>query len=223
MGNWLSEPPCPKVNFDCPSECCAISASPVPGSVTRYRRYSRYKMEQAQKKIKTDTLSRSWCFTAFEEESLGRLMDMPCRAIVVAEEETKEGKKHFQGYIRFTDKVRFSWWKNQFPTFHVEPRKGTEEQAWQYIADVESYLKTPGAHEKTQGRIIVDRGCSKATVKQDNVTLDVLDMLEARCPRWQIYRAHRLFYFHNGEKIRKLDDEIQGWVENGRDYKKEEE
>lgn len=175
-----------------------------------------------RKKLKSDTLSRAWCFTCWDEEQLGTLMNMPCRAIVVAEELSEEKRVHYQGYIRFTDPVRFSWWKNQFPQWHVEPRKGTEQQAWQYIADVAGYLKTEGAHHKEQGRIIVDRGCAKPSGgKSDSTVIQVLDMLEQRCPRWQIYREHRLFYFHNGEKIRKLDDEIQGWVENGHQYKKE--
>lgn len=162
--------------------------------------------------------------TAWNEERVGALLDLPCRAVCAAEEVSADGTTHFQIYIRFDQAVRFSWWKNQFPSFHVEPRKGQEWEAWQYICDVESYLKKEGAHPKTQGRIIVDRGCAKPGGKKNDSEVDqIQDMLERRCPRWQIYREHRRFYFWHGDKIRKLDDEMEGWVENGRSYIKDDE
>lgn len=118
------------------------------------------------------------------------------------------------------EKKRFSWWKNQFPKEHYEARKGSEAQARAYICDVDAYLKTDNAHPKTQGEILWDYGCALEVETSGDELEQILDKLEARMPRWQIYREHRRFYFHNAHKIRPLDDEMQGWVEGGHDYKR---
>lgn len=166
--------------------------------------------------------SRAWCFTSYDIEDVHRLRSVPHIAFVLAKEVGEHGKEHFQGYIRFEQKKRFAWFRNQFPQMHVEVRKGSEKQAWQYIADVEAYLRTEGSHSKAQGELLWDYGCSKEVEHREGAdeTEQVLDKLEARVPRWQIYREHRKFYFQKGRQIRDLDDEMASWHENGFDYKR---
>lgn len=169
----------------------------------------------------TGSFTRAWVCTFYNEENVHRLRsDASLVAGCCARERGKNDKEHYQIYVRFAQKKRFSWWANQFPGEHVEPRKGSEKQAWQYICDVENYLKEKGAHEKTQGEILWDFGCSKEVESAGDELDQVLDKLEARVPRWQIYREHRRFYFTKGRQIRELDEEMQSWQENGYEFKR---
>lgn len=168
----------------------------------------------------TEGFSRSWCFTMFNPDDVSRLRDVPHKAFVVAEEICPTtGTTHYQGYIRFEDKKRFSWWKNQFPTVHVEIRKGKEMQARAYIADVAKYNELSG-QSKVQGIVLHDYGCQQEKEKTGDAANDVLDMLEAGAPNWQIYREHRVFYFHHCAKIERLRGEMATWERDKRPYKK---
>lgn len=155
---------------------------------------------QDQPPVKT---SRSWCFTMFdpEEECLSRLKNTPgvMACCVGLEQASTTGREHYQGYIRFEKPVRFSWWKNQYPKTHVEPRKGSEWQAAEYC--------------RKEGNVLIDFGCQVKPPKKDDATLDILEMLEARAPLWQIYRAHRVFFFHNYRKITDMRDFIECYQE----------
>lgn len=158
-------------------------------------------------KSTTDFKRRAWCFTMFTENEVQRIRQLNnYKAICIGREVCPTtGKEHFQGYIRFNDPIKFSWWKNQFPKAHVEQRKGTEEQASAYC--------------RKENNVIVDEGCKiddPPTIKnprtnQTDVVNHVLDMLEAGAPLWQIYQRHRVFYFHNRRKIQDLRDDMTDW------------
>lgn len=166
--------------------------------------------------------SRAWCFTAWNEaEVLNLRSQFSPRAMVVALERTSEGREHYQGYVRFEQVVRFSWWKNQYPTWHVEARRGREWQAWQYIADVDGYLREDGAHPKDQGQVIIDYGCEKPPRnKADSPMDDVIDMINDRAPAWQIWRSHPRIYLMHCHKIEHMIDKVQSWHDHGFDYKR---
>lgn len=174
------------------------------------------------KKGSKDPKGRAWCFTMWSEDQVGKIMDIPSKAIVIAREECPEtGREHYQGYVRYTDPVRFSWFRNQFPGAHFELREGSEEMARAYIADTKYWNEnTKSEKVKSQGEVLVDRGAFVGVKKDSDVTSHVLDMLEAGAPTWQIYKAHRVFYFHNNKKINDVRNDILGWQEMGVDFKK---
>lgn len=154
------------------------------------------------------TQCRAWCWTLFSEDDVNRLQSTAgISAIVVGEEICPTtGRKHFQGYVRFENNKRFSWWKNQFLTIHVEPRRGSEAQAAAYC--------------RKEGRVIVDRGCEVQVDHGKDVTEHVLNMLESDAPLWQIYRTHRKFFFHNARKITDMEAHMKSWRECGYKFEK---
>lgn len=136
-----------------------------------------------------NTRSRSWCFTwnNYNEEDISRLDSLKCERIVVGEEVGASGTPHLQGYVRFNEAQRFSWWKNQFPHVHVEVRKGTEEEATTYC--------------KKDNKVVIDRGVDilepKRGVKRtrDDEALEVMQEVEGGRKYGEIRRAHPLFAF----------------------------
>lgn len=167
---------------------------PVPGTMTQ--------------DTKRTPQGRSWCATLWTEEDVGRLKAAAgINALVVGQEICPETKKvHYQTYVRFESNKRFAWWKNQFPTAHVELRRGSEAEAAQYC--------------RKDGHVLVDFGCSVDSEEGSDTTEHVLNMLEDSAPLWQIYRAHRKFFFHNFRKINDLDQMMKAWRENGHDPKR---
>lgn len=175
-----------------------------------------------------DVQGRRWCFTFYNEDDLSKLRENPLDALVVALEEGSEAKKeHFQGYCKFGSNRRWSWWKR---TFHSEDRadahwelaNGPEWKCRRYIADVESYLRDePGAHAKTQGRVLFDFGCEVVLDESASPTLRVIKMIVDGAKTSQIFRTHPVFYFHNCRKITDLVTHVQAWRDAGEDFKPE--
>lgn len=133
--------------------------------------------------------SRSWCFTInnFCDADVQRLDSLACERICVGRETASTGTPHLQGYVRFAEAQRFSWWKNQFPSAHVEIRKGTEEEATAYC--------------KKEGSVLIDRGVDilepKRGVKRsrDEIASDVMRSVEGGHKYGAIRRANPLFTF----------------------------
>lgn len=151
-------------------------------------------------------IGRSWCVTLWSEEDVGRLKaEAGICAMCVGEEVCPTTQKvHYQSYVRFESNKRFSWWKNQFPGAHVELRRGTEAEAAEYC--------------RKDGRVLVDFGCSVDSEPGADTTEHVLNMLEDGAPLWQIYKAHRKFFFHNHRKITDMEAAMTSWRENGVDF-----
>lgn len=159
--------------------------------------------------------NRSWCFTAWDEEDVARMKATGgIVALVIGREVCPEtGKEHYQGYVRFAQVCRFSWWKTNFPRVHAEERKGTEGQAADYC--------------RKEGDVVVDFGCmvdskkpgmkETAEVRESKgqVTEEILDMLDAGAPLHQIRKRNRVFFFHNYRKIKDYKDQIDFEKEMG--------
>lgn len=145
--------------------------------------------------------ARAWCFTMWTEEDVNRLRDLPdVLALVVGREICpKTGKLHFQGYVRFKQVKRLSWWKNQFPTTHAEQRKGTEDAAAEYC--------------RKDGQILFDFGTERGVPQHEgeDVTVHVMRMIDADAPDWQVRREHPKFYFHNNRKIKDYRADVEVW------------
>lgn len=148
---------------------------------------------------------RSWCVTLWSEEDVGRLKGTAgINALVVGEEVCPTTRKvHYQSYVRFESNKRFSWWRTNFPTAHVELRRGTEAEAAEYC--------------RKDGRVLVDFGAQVDSDPGSDTTEHVLNMLEDGAPLWQIYKAHRKFFFHNHRKITDMEASMNSWRENGID------
>lgn len=156
--------------------------------------------------VKSDYQARAWCFTSYDENEVGSIKtNAGIVAMVVGKEICPTTRKeHYQGYIRFENNKRFSWWKNQYPTLHVEPRKGNEAQAAEYC--------------RKEGNVIIDFGCAaKVKRDQENVTEAVLDLLDAGAPLWQVRKRSRLFFFHNASKIRSYKEQVDAERDQGID------
>lgn len=128
-------------------------------------------------------------------------------AMVIGREKCPDtGREHYQGYVRFDKNCRFSWWKNNFPKVHVEPRKGTEGQAAEYC--------------RKEGEVVVDYGCmvdkQKPSLKEtvdfkENrtvITEEILDMIDAGAPLHQVRKRNRVFFFHNYRKIKDYKEQL---------------
>lgn len=74
---------------------------------------------------------RSWVFTHnnYTDEDIRRYDSLKCERIFIGKEVAPTtGTPHLQGFVRFAQPVRLSWWKNQFPKASARIRLGTEEE-----------------------------------------------------------------------------------------------
>lgn len=88
--------------------------------------------------------SRSYVFTLnnWSEEDLDKFPLLNARYIIYGEEIAPTTKTpHLQGYMEFKNAVRMTHIKKTFPTMHLEPRKGTREQARDYCTKESKYTE----------------------------------------------------------------------------------
>ena len=87
-----------------------------------------------------DKKSRSWVFTLsaehVSEEEL--IKELNGYTWIGQLERGEGGYEHYQGYIENATPIRFSTLKKKFPTIHLEVRKGTQLQAYEYATKEET-------------------------------------------------------------------------------------
>lgn len=108
--------------------------------------------------------SRSWVFTlSAEHVSEGELLEKLDGYTWIGQLERGEGGyKHYQGYIENETPIRFSTLKKKFPTIHLENRKGTPLQAYEYATKEETRIgkvlgdmeKPPEEKKRGRGQIL---------------------------------------------------------------------
>lgn len=84
---------------------------------------------------------RNWCFTSFREEDHPFDMTDRMNFLVFQREVCPETKKgHWQGYVEFIKVTSLKMAKKELgdSKIHLEPRKGTQEQAIKYCQKEES-------------------------------------------------------------------------------------
>lgn len=89
---------------------------------------------------------RNWCFTSFKGEPENKnevafeLSDKMHFIIYQREQCPDTKKEHWQGYVEFVDAISLIQCKKRLNDrkAHVEPRKGTQEQAIEYCKKTES-------------------------------------------------------------------------------------
>lgn len=160
-----------------------------------------------QKKRKTSgtNMSRAWCYTLnnYTDGDIIKLESLEALRHVCSREVGESGTPHLQGYIRFAKPCRFSWWKNQFPSLHVEQRRGTEIEAVQYCLKDQDTVINIGQDST--------RGEEKRTPRE-NTALDVMAMIENGSTIRQVYQAHPVFYFYNRRTILSVASDIKLWT-----------
>lgn len=152
---------------------------------------------------------RAWCFTTYELDDINELRGlMDIKAICVGKEICPTTNRvHYQGYIRFAEPVRFSFWKNNYPRIHVERRIGNEYQAASYC--------------RKDGDIIVDYGCDgppRKKFKGDQHD-QCAQMIANGCTKAQVHREMGpRYYYLNCRKIQDYCLEINNFLSNGLVY-----
>lgn len=137
--------------------------------------------------------ARAWCFTipGHRDEDVQRLKTLKVDRLCVGMEFGKGGYAHLQGYVRFVHAVTFGWWKLQFPTTHVELRKGSESQATAYC--------------RKDGNVLIDIGvdCDERYVGLDKETelQMVIDEFESGAKYGQVRDRHKHFFFWHRKQI----------------------
>lgn len=183
-------------------------------------------MELATKPPSKKT-ERAWVFTLnnYTDDDILRLQSLEPkvkRMIVGREVAPTTGTPHLQGYIRFAEPVRFSWWKNQFPRAHVEVRhpKATDSQNAAYCSKA--------------GQVAIDYGQDDDTPREAYPRTDrqataaaVCQMIEEGASWRDIERAYPAFTFFNHAHIHKKrkreaayknGDLNPDWIEDGQRY-----
>jgi len=150
---------------------------------------------------------RSWCVVLWSDDDVGRLKSCAGIVAMVSGKEIcpTTQREHWQTYVRFESNKRLSWWVSQFPGCHAELRKGTEPQAADYC--------------RKDGAVVVDFGCSVDVEQGADTTEHVLNMLEEGAPLWQVYAAHRKFFFHNHRKIVDMKALLDEWRNHSLDFR----
>lgn len=141
--------------------------------------------------------SRAWCYTInnYTEADLERLTQLTAMDKVVRHvcgvEKGEKGTPHLQGYIRFDNSCKLSWWKNQFPKAHVENREGTETQAATYAAK--------------EGDVRIDKGVNcderKRYASKHEEVEEVIAEIEKGEKYGQIRNRHKAFCFWHRRNV----------------------
>lgn len=103
--------------------------------------------------------------------------------------------RHFQLYVEAKNPIRFSTWKRLCPDAHVEPRKGTKEEAIAYVTKEDTRVSGPFFHginatdrdrsgERTDLQEISERILSGGESVDDLLLDDAVSTKLARCLTW---------------------------------------
>jgi len=112
--------------------------------------------------------TRAWCFTLnnYTEEERDALRSLKCKYIVFGYERGEEGTPHLQGYVHLSTQKTLSAMKKFIPRAHLEPRRGTIDEAVDYCkkdGDFEEYGEKPktqqekGVSEKARWKRIFEK------------------------------------------------------------------
>nr|WAE42521.1 MAG: replication associated protein [Cressdnaviricota sp.] len=87
------------------------------------------------KVVKVDTMSKYWCFTSYEDDP-PEFSDHHMTYLVWGLEICPDtGREHWQSYVEFKIRKRFSAVKKMLGPHHLEARKGTAEEASMYCKE----------------------------------------------------------------------------------------
>jgi hypothetical protein len=104
-----------------------------------------------KRQTKKSVRFRNYCLTSFKVENYVLWQSLDTKGsdkiqyLIYQMEETKEGKRHIQGYVEFKMPISMKRIKEIFSdsTLHIEPRRGTAQEASDYCTKVESRVMDP--------------------------------------------------------------------------------
>lgn len=157
--------------------------------------------------------SRSWCFTINNytlDEELA-MESVPCRYIIFGKEIGENNTPHLQGYMEFPGPVRMSGVKKipGFSRAHIEPRRGTRDQAREYCKKDGEWLEFGNWEAGGQGARTDLKELMRVT-REKLPTLEVMDeypVLYARFQRF-IEKYKALTEKEQTKKFRTVDVEL---------------
>lgn len=99
--------------------------------------------------------ARRWCFTIFKEGEEERdwkniFGGNPINYMIVGEETCPTTQRiHYQGYVRFNNRMYFSKLKRMVPTAHLEIARGTERENKRYCSKEGKIIHEEGECESS--------------------------------------------------------------------------
>lgn len=128
-----------------------------------------------------------WCFTLHQDEKPDFKTDQVQYLVFQQEECPLTKKKHWQGYIEFKNRKRF----NQVKDFlgneaHIEPRRGTSQQAADYCKKPETAIA--GTQHEEGTRSIPDQNGLEAVKRLIDEGKDMTEVAEEHFGQWCRYR-----------------------------------
>lgn len=148
--------------------------------------------------------SRAWMVTIFEqpegfeeprtEDDVAEILT-GLRWCGQLEEGHETHNRHYQLYVEAKNPIRFSTWKRLCPDAHVEPRKGTKEEAIAYVTKEDTRVAGPFFHgieagdrdrsgERTDLQEISERILSGGESVDDLLLDEAVSTKLARCLTW---------------------------------------
>lgn len=128
-----------------------------------------------------------WCFTLHQNDKPDIKTDQ-VQYLVYQQEECPETKrKHWQGYIEFKNRKRFTQVKDILgDQAHIEPRRGTSQQAADYCKKKETAID--GTQHEEGTRSIPDQNGLEAVKRMIDEGKDMTQVAEEHFGQWCRYR-----------------------------------
>jgi len=140
----------------------------------------------SDKSFTNDSKSRAWILTQRASDMpQEKLQDLLKKYVYIAQLERGEqggeqGFEHYQIYIENVQVIRFSTLKNLLPTAHIEQRKGTRQEAFNYVTKLHTRIGEPFGNgdivlieesgARNDWRTIIDRvydGATKRDIRSE--------------------------------------------------------
>lgn len=136
--------------------------------------------------------SRSWLVTqSCEKISFEDLQDALKEYVYIGQKEKgtkggEQGYEHYQIYIENPNAIRFDTLKSKLPNAHIEPRRGTKKEAYEYVTKSETKIG------ENFGNGVIDITESQGT--RNDIT-EILDMVKRGASDMEIENDYPLAMF----------------------------
>lgn len=115
--------------------------------------------------------SRSFVFTCnnWKEEDEARVSMLGAQYHVYGKEVGESGTPHLQGYVYFKSQRSLKSIQKKLPGFHVEPRRGTHDQAREYCIKDGDYVEVGDPPEKNGGSSMIERAKRNRRLRDEDL------------------------------------------------------
>lgn len=171
-------------------------------------------MVQKQKNKKD--ASRSWLLTLKASDYSRQTVEerMSSYTYVGQLEEGKGGYLHWQVYIENKGPIRFSTLKNKFPTGHFEPRRGSRQQAFDYVTKEETRVESEPRVQNGEIRLSDEKGkrtdvaLVRSAILDDGLSVDEV-LLEYPEATWMTSMVEKLVAARDRKALGKKPRELE--------------